>query len=527
MTDIAPNGRSALMRGQISADDSAARTLKRNRAEWRFQALGLGAVLTASAFLIVLLTDIVLKAVPAFTRFELTVPVVATADKVDAAKLSAGDYDAVLRDGLRALFPTMTTRAERKALDNIVSASAAGPLRQLITSDPSWIGKPIETVAILSSTADLYLKGGTTAIARAPGVGSAVPTAASGTVTVKADPGAFQTELSSAGAGKSDGEVVLDSNKPSVLVFLNGGVIKASRMTNDTIEGDVVIPLTSAEPATRWTKIVLAQPEASRKVTDRDAAILEVLREMGTVHSRFNSEFFTSGDSREPELAGIFGALVGSALTMLITILICLPVGVGAAVYLEEFAQKSRMTDVVEVSINNLAAVPSIVFGLLGLAVFLNLFGMPRSSAVVGGVVLALLVLPTIIIASRAALKAVPPSIREAALGVGASKHQAIFHHVVPLAMPGILTGTIIGMAHALGETAPLLLIGMVAFIADVPSGFTSPATVLPVQIFLWSDLPELGFQSRTAAAILVLLTFLIVMNGFAIWLRKRFERRW
>jgi phosphate transport system permease protein len=204
-----------------------------------------------------------------------------------------------------------------------------------------------------------------------------------------------------------------------------------------------------------------------------------------------------------------------------------LPTGLAAAVYLEEFAPKNRFTDIIEVNINNLAAVPSIIFGLLGLAVFLNFFGFPRSSPLVGGVVLALLVLPTIIIASRAALRAVPPSIREGALGVGASHQQAVFHHVLPLAMPGVLTGTIIGMAHALGESAPLLLIGMVAFIVDVPSSITGAATVLPVQIYLWSDLPEIGFQAKTSAAIIVLLLFLLTMNGAAILLRRRFERRW
>jgi phosphate transport system permease protein len=211
----------------------------------------------------------------------------------------------------------------------------------------------------------------------------------------------------------------------------------------------------------------------------------------------------------------------------MVTLTICLPVGVAAAIYLEEFARKNRLTEIIEVNINNLAAVPSIVFGLLGLALFLNTFGLPRSAALVGGLVLALLVLPTIIIASRAALKAVPPSIREAALGVGASHQQAVLHHVLPLAMPGIMTGTIIGMAHALGETAPLLMIGMVAFIVDIPSGITDSATVLPVQIYLWSDLPEIAFQAKTAAAIIVLLVVLFLMNGFAIVLRRRFERRW
>lgn len=219
--------------------------------------------------------------------------------------------------------------------------------------------------------------------------------------------------------------------------------------------------------------------------------------------------------------------MIGSALTLLVTLLLCVPIGVAAAIYLEEFAPKNRLTDILEVNINNLAAVPSIVFGLLGLAVFLNAFNLPRSAPLVGGLVLALLILPTIIIASRAALRAVPPSIKEAALGLGASHQQAVFHHVLPLAMPGIMTGTIIGMAHALGETAPLLMIGMVAFIVDIPQAITEAATVLPVQIFLWSDLPELAFQSRTAAAIIVLLVFLLVMNAAAVILRKMFERRW
>ncbi len=201
--------------------------------------------------------------------------------------------------------------------------------------------------------------------------------------------------------------------------------------------------------------------------------------------------------------------------------------GVLAAIYLEEFAPKNRWTDFVEVNINNLAAVPSIVFGLLGLAVFLNFFGLPRSAPLVGGIVLSLMTLPTIIIASRAALKAVPPSIREAALGVGASKHQVVTHHVLPLAMPGILTGTIIGMAQALGETAPLLMIGMVAFIVNVPGGITDPSTVMPVQIYLWADSPERAFVARTSAGIMALLGFLVLMNALAVILRKRFERRW
>jgi len=321
----------------------------------------------------------------------------------------------------------------------------------------------------------------------------------------------------------------VDGSVPSILVEINGGIIKATEVGNDRIIGEVLIPLTSTADAAAgtWRVLLLSTPEASRKLGDQEVAWLQRLKEKDLVQSRPNWLFLSTGDSREAELAGVLGALVGSAYTMLVTLSLCLPIGVAAAIYLEEFAPKNRLTELIEVNINNLAAVPSIVFGLLGLAVFLNFFGLPRSSPLVGGLVLALLVLPTIIIASRAALKAVPPSIREGALGVGASHQQAVFHHVLPLAMPGILTGTIIGMAHALGETAPLLLIGMIAFIVDVPNGVADAATVLPVQIYLWSDLPEVGFQAKTSAAIIVLLLFLFAMNGCAIVLRKRFERRW
>ena len=268
-------------------------------------------------------------------------------------------------------------------------------------------------------------------------------------------------------------------------------------------------------------------PEDRRRLKDDQIAWTDELIREGRIEKRFNTIFFRAGDSREPELSGIWGAAVGSFFTLIVTLLLAFPIGVATAVYLEEYATRNRWTDLIEVNINNLAAVPSIVFGLLGLAVFINFFGVPRSTPLVGGLVLALMTLPTIIIASRAALKSVPPSIREAALGVGASRTQMVFQHVLPLAMPGMLTGTIIGMAQALGETAPLLMIGMVAFIVDVPGGITDPSTVLPVQIYLWADSPERGFVERTSAAIMVLLGFLFLMNALAVILRKRFERRW
>ena len=268
-------------------------------------------------------------------------------------------------------------------------------------------------------------------------------------------------------------------------------------------------------------------PENERRVSDKKLALIDELVNSGQLKRKFNNIFFTAGDSSEPEQAGIKGAMLGSFFTLIVALLLSFPIGVAAAIYLEEFAPKNAWTDFIEVNINNLAAVPSIVFGLLGLAVFLNWFGLPRSVPLVGGIVLTLMTLPTIIISSRVALKSVPPSIREAALGLGASKMQTIFDHVLPLALPGMLTGGIIGMAQALGETAPLLMIGMVAFIVDIPSSFTDPATVLPVQIFLWSDSPERAFVERTSGAIMVLLMFLILMNSIAVLLRKRFERRW
>ena len=268
-------------------------------------------------------------------------------------------------------------------------------------------------------------------------------------------------------------------------------------------------------------------PESSRRLKDQQIGWIDKLTDEDRIERQFNVAFFTSGDSREPELAGIAGATKGSLFALLVTLLLSFPLGVAAAVYLEEFAPRNRWVDLVEVNVNNLAAVPSIVFGLLGLAVFINFFGLPRSAPLVGGLVLTLMTLPTIIIAARAAITAVPPSVREAALGVGASHMQTVFHHVVPLAMPGMLTGAIIGMARALGESAPLLMIGMIAFIVEIPATPLDPSTVLPVQVYLWADSPERAFVERTSAAIMVLLAFLLVMNGAAIWLRKRFERRW
>jgi phosphate transport system permease protein len=615
MTDITANG---LAPRSIDVSSAAARgrIRKRYRAEARFRAYGIGAVLFALFFLVFLVTDIVIKALPAFTVSTVTLTVDVSREAIDPdgtgdpKVIATGDFMVPIRNALLAEFPEAASdRRARLALTGLVSSAAPDRLRSDVIADPSLIGQTISITVPLSDDADLFVKGLVTETERETPAGAATPSATTGEVTITSTAGDFALKLDEIKRGMADkaralrqeverfedllvttkanlaeaeaalaaartsapdtvptleGQVAklnsdaasltqqvetlsaeatglearfaaadapekLDVNLPSLVVEINGGVVKATEISKDRIVGEAVIPLDSTAEAApgSWTFLTYKTPESSRKVADRELIWLTVLMEKGTIHTSFNWGFFSSGDSREAEQAGILGALVGSAYTMLVTLILCLPIGVASAICLEEFAPKNRWTDVIEVNINNLAAVPSIIFGLLGLAIFLNFFGLPRSAPLVGGLVLALLVLPTIIIASRAALKAVPPSIREAALGVGASHQQAVFHHVLPLAMPGILTGTIIGMAHALGETAPLLLIGMVAFIVDVPGGITDAATVLPVQIFLWSDLPEVGFQAKTSAAIIVLLVFLLIMNGLAILLRKRFERRW
>ena len=270
-----------------------------------------------------------------------------------------------------------------------------------------------------------------------------------------------------------------------------------------------------------------AVPQINRKVSDQQIAWVDQLIETGEIKSAFNIRFFTSPDSRDAELAGIGGAFIGSLMTLFVTACLAIPIGIGAAIWLDEFAPKNRFVDFIEININNLAAVPSIIFGVLGLAIFINFFGMPRSAPLVGGLVLGLRALPTVIIATRATLLAVPQSIRDGAMSVGASHVQAVFHHKLPHAGPGILTGSIIAMAQALGETAPLLMIGMVAFLTEIPKGVTDSATVLPVQIFIWAGNAERAWVEKTSAAIIILLLVLVLINGFAIWLRNRLEKRW
>lgn len=488
---------------------------RRYRAERRFRFYGAAALVLTALFLGFLLADVVMKGVPAFTETRVMLEVKVDPEKVDAAKPAAGDYEAMVKDAFRGLFPDVKARADRKALNGLLSTGAADDLRSLVTANPALIGTAVKVPALLGDDADLYAKGLQTEL--------------------KVIPGSFTLHVAPL---QSEEAYILTSDtaeKPLGLsvgevVRFNGAALRITKTENGYVTAEALsAPAAGTETLSpgQWDAVTFSVAEANRRITDKQALWLEQLKGEGLIEKSFNWRFFEAGDSREPELAGIRGALVGSLLTVAVALALALPLGIAAAVYLEQFAPKNRLTDIIEVNINNLAAVPSIIFGLLGLAMFLNVFGMPRSAPVVGGLVLALLVLPTIIIASRAALKAVPPSITEAALGVGASHQQAVFHHVLPLALPGIMTGTILGLARAFGETAPLLMIGMVAFIADVPHGFTDAATVLPVQVYLWSDLPEVAFQSKTAAAIMVLLAVLFALNAIAIYLRKRFERRW
>ena len=428
-------------RADNSTGDSSPKTMdivrkglkKRYRVERRFRLLGLLAIMFSLLSLSVLFISIFSNGIGAFWQTRMKLDIALDLSEISKTNPADANYEGIIKQTLREMFPEVTSRQDRRKLYALVSSRAAYQLKDVVRKNPERIGTVIELWVLADDDVDVLIKSGIERTAR-------------------------------------EGGTRLDENQIA------------------------------------WV----------RTLTDQ-----------GRIKKGFNIYFFTGGDSREPELAGIWGAACGSFLTLLVTLALSFPIGVAAAVYLEEFAPKNRWTDVIEVNINNLAAVPSIVFGLLGLAVFLGFFGMPRSSPLVGGFVLTLMTLPTIIIASRASLKAVPPSIREAALGIGASRMQMIAHHVLPLAMPGMLTGTILGMAQALGETAPLLMIGMVAFIVDIPGGFTDPATVLPVQIFLWADSPERAFLERTSAAIMVLLIFLIAMNATAVFLRKRFERRW
>ena len=440
MTDAVIAGPTAGAGGKLRRPDlSEARIRRRYAAERRFRLYGVLAIGFAVFMLGFLAITVVAEGYSAFWQTRIAIDVKIAPDKVDPAgtrlpeSLSTGDYQAVVRDSLRDLFPEASSRADRRALNDFLSNAAGDDVKRMVMENPALVGTTQRVDVLASTDIDMLAKG---------------------------------------------------------------------RISRDAAEAD-------------------------RPIKDQAIAWYDKLAADGRIAGSFNVNFFETGYSREPEQAGLGGAMMGTFLTIVTAILLSLPISVAAAIYLEEFAPKNKLTDIIEVNINNLAAVPSIVFGLLGLAVLLGFFGLPRGAPLVGGMVLSLMTLPTIIIATRAALKAVPPSIREAAYGVGASKQQVVMHHVLPLAMPGVMTGAIIGTARAMGESAAVLMIGMVAFIVDVPTSITDSSTVLPVQIFLWADAPERGFVERTSAGIMVMLVFLVLMNAAAVVIRRKFERRW
>ena len=413
--------------------------MKRHLAESRFKTYGILGIISATVFLIVILSTIFIEGKSAFksTYIKLDVffdPSIIDPDGTrDIDEIRFANYRKVIKNSLKNYFPEVTGKEEMKSLTELISSSEEENLMQAVLKNNDLIGTNKKVWLKASSKIDIIHK-------------------------------------------------------------------------NPEMED---------------------LSESNRLISDKELEWFDKLTRNGDIKFSLNKIFFLKADSTEPEQAGILGSILGSFFTLVITLILSFPIAVAAGVFLEELAPKNRLTDIIEININNLAAVPSIIFGLLGLAIFLNVMHLPRSAPIVGGMVLALMTLPTIIIATRVSLKAVPPSIREAAVGLGATKFQSVIHHVLPLAIPGISTGTIIGMSRALGESAPLLLIGMVAFIVDIPSSFTDSATVLPVQIYLWKSTAARGFVELTAAGVIVLLTFLILMNALAIYVRNKFEKKW
>ena len=413
--------------------------MKRHLAESRFKTYGILGIISATVFLIVILSTIFIEGKSAFksTYIKLDVffdPSIIDPDGTrDIDEIRFANYRKVIKNSLKNYFPEVTGKEEMKSLTELISSSEEENLMQAVLKNNDLIGANKKVWLKASSKIDIIHKN------------------------------PEMKDLS----------------------------------------------------------------ESNRLISDKELEWFDKLTRNGDIKFSLNKIFFLKADSTEPEQAGILGSILGSFFTLVITLILSFPIAVAAGVFLEELAPKNRLTDIIEININNLAAVPSIIFGLLGLAIFLNVMHLPRSAPIVGGMVLALMTLPTIIIATRVSLKAVPPSIREAAVGLGATKFQSVIHHVLPLAIPGIATGTIIGMSRALGESAPLLLIGMVAFIVDIPSSFTDSATVLPVQIYLWKSTAARGFVELTAAGVIVLLTFLILMNALAIYVRNKFEKKW
>ncbi len=550
MSDAQTVDRQQPRMGDWASADSRRRLRRRYAADRRLQAYGIIAIGLAVGLLGVLVTSLVITGAPAFLQTKVDLEIYVDPAKVDAQDPAKGNFRLLVREAMTPYIPADATDKEKTEVTKILTSDAAYILRDYVVAHPDTIGKRITLPIAVSDPFDQLNKGVIPKKVEALTWSQElyferlknrdVVVEADGRTSLKLDvfidPAKVEAGPPLSGDFAAIARDSLQAYLPDVhdtalfamLADDAPDIIKLRVETDPSLIGktvQVVFPV--AQPVAE-----LAKGETPMVLNPRFSPVqmqaFEAMEEKGIVRTPFNWELFFNADSRFPERAGLAGAITGSFYALLVCFLLSFPIGIAAAIYLEEFAPKNRLTDLIEVNINNLAAVPSVVFGLLGLAVFLGFFGLPRSAPLVGGMVLSLMTLPTIIIATRAALKAVPPSIREAALGIGASKHQVVLHHVLPLAMPGILTGTIIGMAQALGETAPLLLIGMNAFIPSIESmGVLEPATALPTQIYSWADSPERGFVSRTSAAILVLLGFLVVMNMVAVALRHMFERKW
>ena len=504
--------------------NAAKRLRQRYNAERRFKRYGQIAIAVAVGFLAILLISIGTRAASAFSNHTVTVTI-DPSDFSDREDVSVTQVNLAVREALQDLFPeTRIDSAARTDLFGLTTRLAVLPLTRQLQSQSEPASGPVTAKLALSDEIDLYLKYEVRSQQKTD-IGRAGRLSQSDENTYRltnADPNGFETFQTRLEASDlAPAKVLVNVSEAWFeLHSVSGAALILRHLAGPT-------PSLGEQDGRTIRAIVLRAASDERRLSNRQIAMALYLREAGYIQRQFNVSLFTNSDSTYPELAGAAAAIVGSLFTMLITALFALPIGVLAAVYLEEFAKKSILTNVIEVNINNLAAVPSIIFGLLGASVFLNTLGLPRSVPLVGGLVLGLLILPTIIIASRAALRSVPPSVRDAALGLGASPTQTVFHHVLPLAAPGILTGAIIAMARALGETAPLLLIGMVAFVSEIPSAPDDEATVLPVLIFQWFSGAERAWEPMTSAVIVILLTVLVSMNLVAVLLRRHFERRW
>lgn len=510
------------------------------------------AVLFCLCFLGLLISRMIYQGAGAFYNYKITLPITFDLSKTDIndphnpsmEDLRTASYNKLWQDALLSLLPNLKTREEKKAILRFVTPEASFLLRDMMVEHSQYQGQTQNIAFDVSSKIDMYIKHHRDDLKEYNFDTLLIGNFQHPYFSVKKKRAVFSTTYPIAklapnavcGKPKEDKAYRCDLNRNSESIFLSVGKVYAKvkfiliEDKKQTLFVELMTPFSGelVREIKGWSVTVNDIPEARRKISDIEILTAERFLSDGVIKSSFpNIPFFVNGDSRNPEQAGLGGAFIGSLMTLAVCLLAALPVGVCAAVYLEEFASKNRMTEFFEVNINNLASVPSIIYGLLGLSLLLNIFGLPRSAPLVGGIVLGIMSLPVMIIATRAALRTVPQSTRDAALALGATEVQTFFHHTLPAAIPGIMTGSVLSLSRAIGETAPLLLIGMVAFVSDIPQNITDTATVLPVQIFLWTENPEAGYTERTAAAVLVLLFLMICMNGCAIYFRNKFERKY